>query len=679
MVTQVIVNASAGDGDKVQLEVKVNGVNYLINNNPSVKLTSTQTEYTFVGNEVAGDIEISYSNATATASTKAVYWRSVEVTYSDGAVDPTYVATPSISDNQGVVTITCATEGASIYYTLDDSDPSVSSTLYKEPFEIQNDCTVKAIAVKDGNSSDIASKAVAVPVPYTIAKFLADKPATPVMVEGPLTVIYKNGSYLYVKDDADSRMLIFDNNLPETENGDVFSSFTGSYKLYGKMCPEMVNPVAGEMTKGTPAPAEVITIDQITDALYLHYVKLENVSISAINNKNFTVTDAAGNTYAGYNQFNLTVEAAENVTIEAMIGAYNSLQIQPISITGGVVVETVETPVFSPEAGKVVAGTLVTITCDTPDATIYYTLDGSVPAENSEEYTAPFAINADVTVKAVAVKEGMANSSVAVAEYTVVDPNLLSVTFDFKNYDYGMVRKEYNPDTNAFGSGVVSVVTTGNNGSRLWDEDLRFYKANESMTVSVPAGYEIKSIDANAIFTKDEEKSTANSWYYTSSATTTTKVASMTVEYVATADVALSILIDGRDAHEMTYNEQTLVTLTAPKGATIYYVWVANDPEVQSEDNIDSYDWIEAPTNPYSMEVGSNKGNILKVRSSMTGGEIAQLLFQADGTTRIESVVADGAEAPAEWFDLQGRRVAEPANGLYIRRQGRTATKVLVK
>lgn len=582
------------------------------------------------------------------------------------------------------MTITCATEGASIYYTLDNSDPSATSTLYKEPFEIQNDCTVKAIAIKDGNSSDIASKAVAVPVPYTIAKFLADKPTTPVMVKGPLTVINKINNYLFVKDETDSRLLIYGDNLPETENGDVFSSFTGSYKLYGKLCHEMVNPVAGEMTKGTPAPAEVITVDQITNDLYLHYVKLENVSISAINNKNFTVTDAAGNTYAGYNQFNLTVEAAENVTIEAMIGAYNSLQIQPISITGGEVIETVETPVISPEAGNVAAGTLVTITCDTPDATIYYTLDGSVPTENSEEYTAPFALDADATVKAIAVKEGMANSSVAVAEYTVVDPNLLSVTFDFKNYDYGMVRGEYNPDPNAFGSGVVSVVTTGANGSRLWNEDLRFYKANKSMTVSVPAGYEIKFIDikfidADPIFTKDEEKSTANSWYYTSSATATTKVASMTVEYVATADVALSILIDGRDAHEVTYNEQTLVTLTAPKGATIYYVWVANDPEVQSEDNIDSYDWIEAPTNPYSMEVGSNKGNILKVRSSMTGGEIAQLLFQADGTTRIESVVADGAEAPAEWFDLQGRRVAEPANGLYIRRQGRTATKVLVK
>jgi len=33
----------------------------------------------------------------------------------------------------------------------------------------------------------------------------------------------------------------------------------------------------------------------------------------------------------------------------------------------------------------------------------------------------------------------------------------------------------------------------------------------------------------------------------------------------------------------------------------------------------------------------------------------------------------------AEYFNLQGIRVAEPENGLFIRRQGNTVTKVLVK
>ena len=35
--------------------------------------------------------------------------------------------------------------------------------------------------------------------------------------------------------------------------------------------------------------------------------------------------------------------------------------------------------------------------------------------------------------------------------------------------------------------------------------------------------------------------------------------------------------------------------------------------------------------------------------------------------------------APVEYFNLQGVRVAEPAAGLYIRRQGNNVAKVMVK
>lgn len=43
----------------------------------------------------------------------------------------------------------------------------------------------------------------------------------------------------------------------------------------------------------------------------------------------------------------------------------------------------------------------------------------------------------------------------------------------------------------------------------------------------------------------------------------------------------------------------------------------------------------------------------------------------------IEAVEVENA--PVEYFNLQGIRVAEPANGLYIRRQGNTATKVYIR
>jgi hypothetical protein len=62
------------------------------------------------------------------------------------------------------ITLTSATEGALIYYTLDDSTPTNESTLYEEPITFDEPTTVKAIAYKAGmTKSDVLSAA------YTIA------------------------------------------------------------------------------------------------------------------------------------------------------------------------------------------------------------------------------------------------------------------------------------------------------------------------------------------------------------------------------------------------------------------------------------------------------------------------------------------------------------------------------
>lgn len=55
------------------------------------------------------------------------------------------------------VTITCETAGATIYYTKNGSDPTTSSTEYTVVFTVSDTTTIKAIAVKDGNNSDIVS------------------------------------------------------------------------------------------------------------------------------------------------------------------------------------------------------------------------------------------------------------------------------------------------------------------------------------------------------------------------------------------------------------------------------------------------------------------------------------------------------------------------------------------
>ena len=47
--------------------------------------------------------------------------------------------------------------------------------------------------------------------------------------------------------------------------------------------------------------------------------------------------------------------------------------------------------------------------------------------------------------------------------------------------------------------------------------------------------------------------------------------------------------------------------------------------------------------------------------------------------TGVNDIVTEDVNAPVEYYNLQGVRVANPEAGLYIRRQGNKVTKVLVK
>ena len=83
----------------------------------------------------------------------------------------------------------------------------------------------------------------------------------------------------------------------------------------------------------------------------------------------------------------------------------------------------VATPIATPGAGAVAAGTTVTLSTATAGAVIYYTTDGSDPTTASTMYAAPIVINAAVTIKAFAVTAGMTDSSIMEAAYTVLPPD----------------------------------------------------------------------------------------------------------------------------------------------------------------------------------------------------------------------------------------------------------------
>ena len=89
-----------------------------------------------------------------------------------------------------------AEEGAAIYYTLDGTDPTTESTLYSEPFTLNATTTVKAIAVVNGKSSDVASATYTALEKITIAEAQTASAGTFVVIEGTVVASAANGAVI---------------------------------------------------------------------------------------------------------------------------------------------------------------------------------------------------------------------------------------------------------------------------------------------------------------------------------------------------------------------------------------------------------------------------------------------------------------------------------------------------
>ena len=94
-------------------------------------------------------------------------------------------------------------------------------------------------------------------------------------------------------------------------------------------------------------------------------------------------------------------------------------RLQQIEITYKADANQVATPTFSPTGNDTYFDAIdVTLASETAEAIIYYTTDGTTPTEASNQYTEPFNVSATTTVKAIAMKTGMSNSSVASKTFT---------------------------------------------------------------------------------------------------------------------------------------------------------------------------------------------------------------------------------------------------------------------
>lgn len=77
------------------------------------------------------------------------------------------------------------------------------------------------------------------------------------------------------------------------------------------------------------------------------------------------------------------------------------------------------TPSFSPAPGSYASAQAVALSDATPDAVIYYTVDGSAPTASSSVYSGPITVFASETIRAIATASGYSTSAVAEASYVI--------------------------------------------------------------------------------------------------------------------------------------------------------------------------------------------------------------------------------------------------------------------
>lgn len=302
--------------------------------------------------------------------------------YTAGAVDPSFVASPKITPVTATyyaaqtVTISCATDGATIYYTTDGNVPTTESTVYTEPFTVEETTNIKAFAVKGEYSSAVVEELITIDqaTTKTIAEILADGPANGVQASATVVAVSSVGVLLQ---DATGYIFKYTGTDPGVAVGDVVTVI-GETKEYGGRLQFTENGSIEKTGTATVSyPTAVVLNGAAFDALVAN-VQIQYVEVSA------TVSSVG-------NYYNLSISGATNTgSLIAASDVLSQLKVNDVvKITGFFVYVTGTSKKY---------GYIIATKVDLPevDYTVYNTLAAVKAAAPADEASATYAqLNVD--------------------------------------------------------------------------------------------------------------------------------------------------------------------------------------------------------------------------------------------------------------------------------------------
>jgi hypothetical protein len=370
---------------------------------------------------IANPIVVSSSETVKAIATATGYTAPSAVASATYAIGPLTAAAPVFSPAAGTyvlaqtVTLSDATPGATIYYTVNGTAPTTSSATYTGPIAVPAKEIIQAIAVAAGFSNSapvsaayaITNPVVATPVfsvqtgTYTSAQSVTLSDAT----SGSVIYYTTNGSVPTTSSTQYTGAI----NVAASENIQAIAVATGytnsavASATYSIIKLVVATPVFSEPA-GTYTSVQPIGLSDATSGATIYY----------------TTDGSAPTTGSTIYTGSIRVDVSE--TIRAIAVAAGETNSATASAAYTINMPVASIPGFSVQAGTYSSPQTVTLSSATPQTVIFYTIDGTTPTISSTRYASAIAVAASETINAIATARGYANSAVASGAYSILHP-----------------------------------------------------------------------------------------------------------------------------------------------------------------------------------------------------------------------------------------------------------------